>query len=966
MSSVERDPLTQKVSELAQTIATTAEVSEILAAGARALQGLLGADRVTLWSLPARSRSLRWCGGTTGEWAGTELALSLYPNLAQLFAAQQPQWVELSTELWPSTPSPLLGAHSFLYLPLRLLGEPQGCAWAIFDRRGTTPPEKEVRMAQVVAALLSAGRRHAESRQRSSQREEGWDRLLHLAQALLRTPADCRTLESLLKATREVIGGYALALYPLQGGAWRRGEAAGSMDLLPEELPGGDPESQPWEKAAASSATVVVSGGECADAWAAAVVEFCPACTIPEHELWFVPVPTIGQAPCVLLSVVPPAAMKSVGPLLEVGAAFLGLTLAASTLPAATVQAEIRWQHLFESLPIPAFQLDAAGRFVLVNRALLEWTGKAARELLGQPWAAFLDEAGRDAFAAWRTSGKSCWRHEIYWHGQTGPQACLLVLRKIGLPQEGYWGFLHDLTALQRVERERQQMEARLKGLLDATHDGVWLIGTDQRVQFANHRLANLLGVDLREIGPGKSQASLIEQLQGRFREPERMAERWHYLNNHMEEVSWDEVELIHPRHRMLERFVRPLTDSAQRPVGRLEVYHDVTARRQLEQKVVQRERLAALGQLISGVAHELNNPLTAVAGYAQLLQQHKLSEGVRRELTRLAQEAGRASRIVKNLLLFARPRKPERQRVDIQPLLEQCLQFRAYELAVQNIAIEQQFASDLPAVWADPHQLQQVFLNILLNAEQAIRSIRDRGRIILRTHSLKDPARVRAEITDDGPGISPEDLAHVFEPFFTTKEAYEGTGLGLSVSQTIVKDHQGEIYAESHGGGGTTFAVELPTLPGPRPVTPGRQRAALQPVAERRQPQVLVVDDEESVAQLIGDVLRQQGCQVQLRTNSQQALQDALSQEFDLLICDIKMPAVDGETFHRRLAEHSHPLAARILFTTGDTLARQTSEFLERVQLPCLAKPFLVEELKAAVRELLLERAAGETPERQ
>lgn len=373
-----------------------------------------------------------------------------------------------------------------------------------------------------------------------------------------------------------------------------------------------------------------------------------------------------------------------------------------------------------------------------------------------------------------------------------------------------------------------------------------------------------------------------------------------------------------------------------------------------LAARVVQREKLATLGHLISGVAHELNNPLTTVCGYAQLLQRHAMPQAARQELTRLAREAERAARIVKNLLVFARPSKPERQRLSIQEILEQALNFRAYQLAVQNIAVERRYAANLPALWADPHALQQVFLNLLLNAEQAILSLRDRGTILLRTLHLHNPERVRVEISDDGPGIPPDKLPHLFQPFFTTKQDHEGTGLGLSISCAIVQEHDGELSAANRPGGGATFAVELPAAWVAEPVATAEPKPRSISPAPLLTPHILVVDDERSVAHLIADVLREEGYGVELHTDSPRALFRALAVEFDLAICDIRMPEVDGKTFYTALLERGHPLASRILFTTGDTLARKTGEFLERVGLPCLAKPFLVEELKTAVRDLL------------
>jgi signal transduction histidine kinase/CheY-like chemotaxis protein len=395
---------------------------------------------------------------------------------------------------------------------------------------------------------------------------------------------------------------------------------------------------------------------------------------------------------------------------------------------------------------------------------------------------------------------------------------------------------------------------------------------------------------------------------------------------------------------------------------GRLD---DLTPHALLDDKIVLRERLATLGELISGIAHELNNPLTAVTGYAELLLANGLPPEAREQVARLGEEADRASRILKSLLLFARGEGAERQPVDLNELVERTLSLRAYELKVQNIDLVRHYAPDLPAVLADATQLQQVVLNLVLNAEQAIRSQRPHGRITLRTRWQPEEGQVVVEISDDGPGILPAVRPFIFDAFFTTKEAPEGSGLGLSISEVIVKDHGGEIGVESTPGCGATFSVELPLPPQPppaRPAPPLAGRAAAAPARRRRAVRVgariLVVDDEPVVAHLIADTLRKQGFVVRVHTDSRRALEEAYRRPFDLVICDVRMPELDGAAFHRLLSERRPEMAQRLLFTTGDTLARDTMRFLEQVRLPHLAKPFHVEELRAMVAEVMGELA--------
>ncbi len=956
LKGTEGAQLSEKLSEFARTLAAGGDLSEHLGAACQAVQELLAADRVSFWTLQGQGTCLRWWGGTGCEWAGAELDLSVYVRLAELVRLGAPVWVDMADEVWPATPPPLLGTRSFVVLLLSWRGQIHGCGLAAYDYRGSPPPGEELEASQAVSSLLAGLRQTAEVEKELEQQHQKWNTLLRVGQVLARRAGEKPALEKLLERARDVLAAESLSIYHAQAEAWQRAVAVGNRALFPAGLPRGRDEPFPWDTALETQAPVSLPIAPAL----ASLPELYEAWQTSSRHLWVAPVSAIATRGEVLLVALPAAPTPSDLLAVELLAGVVGLASEAAELPQAMAQAETRYQLFWDALPTPVFRLDARACTSAANRALLEWTGYAAADLLGQPFDRLLaDTAAQAAFHTWWASGERCWRWETRWPTRSGLRSCQVLLRRnvnAEAATPDVLGFVSDRSAAQHLEQERQWIEARLKGILDSVHDGVWLIGTDGVVQFANHRLAHLLGADLREVHAGVAHGAVVEQLKRQFRDGEKVAARWHYLNAHMEEVCWDELELAHPRRRVLERFVRPVYDQEEHLVGRLEIYRDITSQRLLERKILQREKLAALGQLLSGIAHELNNSLTAVGGYAQLLRRHALPDPAQQQVERLAQEAERAGRIVKNLLLFARPAKPERQRLDVNDILERALSFRAYELNVENIALVRHYAPDLPPVYGDSHQLQQVFINLLLNAEQAIRNVRDRGTITLRTHSLTAPPRVRVEISDDGSGIPAEELVHIFEPFFTTKGPSEGTGLGLAVSRAIIKEHEGEIYAESPPGSGATFIVELPAQeveekPAEVGPTVGHEAAR-----DRQPPHILVVDDEDSVAQLIADVLDQQGYGVEVCTNSRQALAQALAKKFDLLVCDIKMPDLDGEAFHRVLVERDHPLAGRILFTPGDTLARRTADFLERVGLPYLAKPFLVDELKAVVRNLLVE----------
>ena len=258
-----------------------------------------------------------------------------------------------------------------------------------------------------------------------------------------------------------------------------------------------------------------------------------------------------------------------------------------------------------------------------------------------------------------------------------------------------------------------------------------------------------------------------------------------------------------------MEETASPIFDGAGEVVGSVNVARNITERKRMQEQLMLTGKLASIGELASGVAHELNNPLTSVIGFSQLLMERDLPDDVKEDLGLVHSEALRASGIIKNLLTFARKHPPVRQLCQIHNVIEDVLKLRAYEQTVNNIEVNRQFAPDLPEITVDYSQMQQVFLNIITNAEYFMTGTRGRGTLTVGTQRLDNTVRV--SFADDGPGIAPENLSQVFNPFYTTKPVGKGTGLGLSISHGIVAEHGGSIYVTSQPGEGATFVVELP-----------------------------------------------------------------------------------------------------------------------------------------------------------
>ena len=374
---------------------------------------------------------------------------------------------------------------------------------------------------------------------------------------------------------------------------------------------------------------------------------------------------------------------------------------------------------------------------------------------------------------------------------------------------------------------------------------------------------------------------------------------------------------------------------------------------RDLYSQLLQAEKMAALGQTISGVAHELNNPLATILNWAErLTQQTTLDEPVRRGLETILSESERAARIVRNLLTFARKRQTTRAMVDVNQVTRETLALRAYEQRVNNVAVIEALAAGLPQVFADGHQIQQVLLNLVMNAEQAMLAANGRGTLVVRTWHDARQESIMLEVNDDGPGI-PDDLQpKIFDPFFTTKEVGHGTGLGLTVAYAIVQEHGGRIRLESRANQGASFYVELP-VSGARLSPSATARGRAEPAATApASGSILVVEDEGALAAAVIDALRDAGFTVDYAADGEQALLKIAEQAFDAVVCDLKMPRLDGKAFHRALATAAPTLVKRVIFVTGDVAGTKAEQFLEESGCRWLAKPFRLADLLRAVRE--------------
>ena len=397
----------------------------------------------------------------------------------------------------------------------------------------------------------------------------------------------------------------------------------------------------------------------------------------------------------------------------------------------------------------------------------------------------------------------------------------------------------------------------------------------------------------------------------------------------------------------------------------------DVSERKKLDDQsrdgryqLLQAEKMAALGQTISGVAHELNNPLATILSWAERLAERNLDDKTRQGLEVILAESERAARIVRNLLTFSRKRQTTRAMVDLNQVVRETLALRAYEQKVSNLQVVEALASGLPEVFADGHQIKQVLLNLLINAEQACIGANGRGTIVVRTSYDTERGSAVLEVNDDGPGIAEERQGRVFDPFFTTKEVGQGTGLGLTVAYAIVQEHSGRIWLESiyakasvdqsSRPPGTSFFVELP-VSGQHLNAPAA-RAAQQPISLEafKGLRVLVVEDEPALAVAVSEALEDAGFTVDRACDGEEGLTRLTEANYDLIVCDLKMPRIDGMQFYRAMAAATPALARRVIFVTGDVAGTDAERFLDETACRWLSKPFRLGDLLRAARDTL------------
>ena len=633
-------------------------------------------------------------------------------------------------------------------------------------------------------------------------------------------------------------------------------------------------------------------------------------------------------------------------------------------------ESETRFTELFQTLREGVYLASADDRITEVNPALAQMLGYENKEdLLNREIASLYLKPEDRAEEQNRLAELGFLRaHEVTLkHSQDGHEVVAVhttaAIRDPAGKFVRYQGTFVDVTEQREMERRLHREQEFAGRLMDSFPDLVIALDTDGRYTFVSPQIFEILGFRPEEL--------IGKRMGGRTDPADRTTMLEMFDDLIMNRLSEGQIE-YRTQHkngawRVFRASARPLHDETGRINGVIASARDITEQQRLQQQLIQSERLAAMGQMIAGVAHELNNPLTAILGVTELLRDQASDETACRQLDLAHRQARRAAHIVQSLLVFSRPSTPRSTLLHLPDLLQRTLQLHEHSLRANHIHVDLAARPDLPTVLGDSNQLTQVFLNLIVNAEQAIHEVRERGTLRIRLGVVGE--RVLITFQDDGVGIRRELLPRIFDPFFTTKRPGRGTGLGLSICMAIIREHNGDISAQPLPDGGSVFTVSLPVCtesvalmePPAPPVTVARRKSSEAPAGQLARRKILVVDDEESILELVTDTLGARGCLVDRAASSEQALDLANRNSYDVILCDLNLESISGNVvsgfdLHDRIQEN---LAARsgprpiFIFMTGDLVDAAVGEQAGREGNRFLQKPFRITELLSLLNDL-------------
>jgi two-component system cell cycle sensor histidine kinase/response regulator CckA len=621
-------------------------------------------------------------------------------------------------------------------------------------------------------------------------------------------------------------------------------------------------------------------------------------------------------------------------------------------------ESEIRFTELFESLREGILFSTPEGRILDANPALVHMLGYDSKEeLLRHNFAELYDkpEARQKIIRLLEDTG-SIQNTELVLRRKDGKKVyCLtsgFAIRDASGRPVRLQGTLVDVTERMEIERKLHREQEFGRQLIECFPDMIAVMDREGRFTYVSERSREVLGV---------SPAEYLGRHIGSSTHPDDRDELLKMVQDIVSGRS-DHAQIESRVRRgdgvwrTLRTSASPMFDEDGRITGVVASVRDVTEANLAEQQNVQKEKFAAMGQMMAGAAHELNNPLTAILGVSDLLRERATDDTSKRQIDLVLQQARRAAGIVQNLLAFSRPAMQGRMKLRLGEVLRDVLRAQRAALTAKNISVKFDPPGEVLPVEGDRRLLSQIFSNLVINSEQAISSAHDRGEIEVSVRDLE--GRVCVTIADDGPGIPPENISKIFDPFFTTKRPGGGSGLGLTICMAVVKDHGGTIEVSSEPAVGTSFRVFLPSvLDRTKIAEPVLRTAKATPagseILEGRT--VLIVDDEESIREIVREGLSARGMKVHTVGSSEEAMTYLEANPCDVVICDYNLPGMSGEiVFERFTSDRRAAQLSRFVFMTGDLVDSENFDRLRRKRASVLQKPFHIGALATLLADLL------------
>ncbi len=619
-----------------------------------------------------------------------------------------------------------------------------------------------------------------------------------------------------------------------------------------------------------------------------------------------------------------------------------------------------RWRQIFNAITDIVTVHDADGTITAANAAAMDAAGVSdTAEIIGRTVSEVFgpdeDEPARSVARCLATGEPM--RATVTVRGDRVHDIRIMPMRDASGEVCGCVRVARDMTSQWRTEERLAQSERRYRDLTENANDIIYTHDPEGNILYMNRAGADILGYSQREFAQLRFWDIVSKESVAKARE---------YVHSLLQgRPSGEQIEITvncaDGKVAVLQLRANVLRRSGETTVVQ-GIARDVTAEKQLREQLIQADRLASVGTLIAGIAHELNNPLTAICGYADMLTDGLEDGRDVNAIRTIAKEASRCRAVAQNLLNFARQTDGELTEFKISGLVLGVTDLRAYDLRAARIEVHTDFAEDLPLIVADYGAVQQVVYNIVDNAYDALRE-QEGGHLMIRAWA--SDGHVNIEIKDDGPGLPKGASERIFEPFFTTKARDAGTGLGLSICQRIIREHDGDIEARNHEDGGAVFTITLPlrreVASEPQLETPASQRSpqpeqrAARDVTsmhgeQRETGRILFIEDEKALSRLVAEYLEAHGHEVTLASTGEEGLKAALAESFDCIVCDMRLPGITGEEVCTRLLEEKPDIAGRIIVATGDILSPSTQQFFERTGLAHMHKPFSLKDLSAQI----------------